>query len=129
MATIAATASYPQQNTVKFVWTPVRVTAGPVNDLGVDVPPNWHEYVDRNVQITGTVGAGFTMVIEGGRDGTNYSTLNDAAGTALSFSAVGIKQIQEVTPYMRPRITAGEVGVTSVTVSLIARRERDGEGM
>lgn len=92
-------------------------------DDGSPVHPNFLEHMDRNVQVKGTVGAAFNMVIEGGRDGTNYSTLNDATGTAIAFSAAGIKQVQEVPPYMRPRITAGEVDVTTVSVILVARRE------
>lgn len=98
-------------------------------DSGVAVPPNFAEYVDRNVQVKGTPGAAFNLKIEGGRDGVTFATLNDAQGVALDITAVGIKQIQEITPYMRARISAGETDVTIVTVMLIARRERGGQGL
>ena len=98
-------------------------------DATVAVPPNWSDYIDRNVQVVGTAGAGFNLVVEGGRDGSTYATLNDATGTALAFTAVGVKQVQEITPYMRARITAGETDVTVVDVILVGRRERTKEGI
>ena len=136
MSTIVPTVSYPSQNTVKFEWASLTtydsdpgVGVTEAWDDGTPVPPNWLEYVDRNVQVKGTLGADFALVIEGGRDGTNYATLNDATGTALTFTAAGIKQVQELTAYMRPRITDGEIDVTDVTVIMVCRRERGGEGI
>jgi len=75
----------------------------------------------RSVQITGTFGAGGTCVIEGSNDGTNYATLADPQGNALSFTAAGIEAILENTKYIRPRVTAGD-GTTSLTVTLLASR-------
>lgn len=136
MTTKACTVTRPHENVVKFAWAPLTTydsdPGAPVVeawDDGVPIPPSFPEYVDRNVQVTGTVGVNFAMVIEGGNDGVNYATLNDATGTALSFTAVGIKQIQEIPPYMRPRITDGEIDVTSVNVIIVARRERSGKGV
>jgi hypothetical protein len=100
-----------------------------VKDEGAPIPPNWMEYVDRNLQVLGTAGAAFSLLVDGGRDGTNYSTLNDATGTTIDFSGEGIKQVQEITPYTRPRVADGEVGVTDVNVVLVVRRERGGEGI
>lgn len=93
-------------------------------DVGTPIRIQLSDHIDRNVQVKGTVGAGFNMVIEGGRDGVNYSTLNDATGTAIAFTAAGIKQVQEIPLYTRPRITAGEVDVTSISVLLVCRREK-----
>jgi hypothetical protein len=76
---------------------------------------------DRSVQITGTFGAGGTIVIEGSNDGTNYVTLYNLQASALSFTAAGLKGVAEITRYIRPRVTAGD-GTTSLTVTLLARR-------
>lgn len=72
---------------------------------------------DRSVQVTGTFGAGGTVVIEGSNDGTTYKTLTDPQGNALSFTAASLEAIQEVTRYVRPRVTAGD-GTTSLTVTI-----------
>lgn len=74
---------------------------------------------DRSVQVSGTFGAGGTVVIEGSNDGTNYYTLNDLQGTALSFTSARLEGISEVPLYVRPRVTAGD-GTTSINVYLVA---------
>jgi hypothetical protein len=77
---------------------------------------------DRSVQVQGTLGTGGTVVIEGSNDGTNYVTLTDPQGNALSINAIGrIEAISELTRWIRPRVTAGDVA-TSLTVILLARR-------
>jgi hypothetical protein len=75
---------------------------------------------DRSVQITGTFGSGGTCVIEGSNDGTNYYTLNDPLGNALSATTARLKAILEVTGWIRPRISAGD-GTTSLTVSICTK--------
>lgn len=74
---------------------------------------------DRSVQVTGTFGAGGTIVIEGSNDGTNYKTLTDPQGNSLSFTSASLEQVQELTRYIRPRVTAGD-GTTSLVASLMA---------
>lgn len=75
----------------------------------------------RSVQITGTFGAGGTVVLEGSNDGTNYVTLTDPQGNALSKTAAGIEAIQEITRYIRPRVTAGD-GTTDLDVTMLVVR-------
>ena len=77
-------------------------------------------YADRSVQITGTFGASGTCVIEGSNDGTNYVTLNNLQGSALSLTSATVKGVAEITRYIRPRITNGD-GTTSLTVTILAR--------
>ena len=97
---------------VKFVW----VLTG-TND-GAPMP--FTQWSDRSVQLNGTWGGG-TVVWEGSNDsGTTWFTLNDAQGSALTKTADGLKTVVEVTELARPRAT---VGVTSVTVSCVARRQ------
>lgn len=91
--------------------------------LNTDVgdPQEFIEFADRSVQVTGTFGAGGAVVLEGSNDGTNYATLTDSTGTALSITAAGIKQITQITQFVRPRVTAGD-GTTTLVATLLARR-------
>lgn len=77
------------------------------------------EWADRSVQVEGTFG-GSTTVVQGTNDGANWQTLNNAQGTALSFTAGGMKQIVEVPERIRPLLSGG-AGAT-ITVTIIARR-------
>lgn len=74
---------------------------------------------DRSVQVSGTFGAGGTVVLEGSNDGTNYYTLNDLQGNALSFTSARLEGISEPATYIRPSVTAGD-GTTSINVYLVA---------
>jgi len=76
---------------------------------------------DRSIQITGTFGAGGTIVFEGSNDGTNYASLTDPQGNAISKTAAGIEAIAELTRYVRPRVTAGD-GTTNLVATLLVRR-------
>lgn len=96
---------------VSFSWA--LVTNG---DTGA--PMAFTQWTDRSVQLNGTFGG--TIVWEGSNDGTNYETLTDAQGVAMSYTANALKQAVEVTLYARPRVAAG---VTGVTVTCVARRQ------
>lgn len=76
---------------------------------------------DRTVQITGTFGVGGTVVIEGSNDGTNFETLTDPQGNALSFTAAGMEMVTENPLYIRPSATAGD-GTTDLTVTMVCKR-------
>lgn len=77
------------------------------------------EWADRCVSVTGTFG-GATLSVAGSNDGTNYYTLNNAQGTAATFTAAGIKQVVEVPMYIKPILTGGSG--SDVDVIMIARR-------
>lgn len=102
-------------STQMFTWTPLTTT----NTDGA--PVEWLQWADRCVQVTGTFGTGGTVVLQGSNDGSTWATLNNAQGTAASFTAAGIRQIVELPRYCRPNVTAGD-GTTSLTVSLVLRR-------
>lgn len=89
-------------------WTPVAT-----GDTGA--PAENYSFSDRSVQVTGTFG-GATCTIEGSNDGVNYSALTDTAGVALTFAAAGIKQVLQVTRYIRPSVAAG---AGSLTITLL----------
>ena len=80
-------------------WSPLATgdTGEPLQGVGLS---------DRSVQFTGTFG-GATVVLEGSNDGNNWVTLTDPAGVALSFTAAGLKQILQITRYMRPNVSDG----------------------
>lgn len=75
----------------------------------------------RSMQITGTFGSGGTILIEGSNDGTNYATLTDPQGNAISKTAASIEAIEEVTRYIRPRVSAGD-GTTTLVATLFFRK-------
>lgn len=82
---------------------------------------------DRSVQIDGTFGAGGSVSIQGSNDGATFYTLNDAQGAALTFTSAGLKQIVEVTRYIKPVVTAGD-GTTALNVSMLIRNVKTARG-
>lgn len=73
---------------------------------------------DKSIQVTGTFGSGGTVVLEGSNDGSNWETLNDPQGTAISFTAAGMYQVLENTKMIRPSVTAGD-GTTDLDVTMV----------
>lgn len=80
---------------------------------------------DRSVQVVGTFGGGGALAIQGSNEATpsNWTTLNDPNGNAMSFTAEKVEQVLEMTRWIRPAVTGGD-GTTSLTVTLFARRPR-----
>ena len=76
-------------------------------------------FSDRSVQVTGTFG-GATCTIEGSNDGTNWATLTDPAGVATTFTAAGLKQILQVTRYIRPNVSAG-AGTLTINLLIVGK--------
>lgn len=115
MATIAYEAVDLKSNLVSLVtWA----NLGNADD-GAPYETKWH----RDFCVTAVVAAygSATLVIEGSNDGTNYITLNDPQGNALSFTTglTKLEQLLEVPRYIRPR-TSGRTG-TDITVQLYAK--------
>lgn len=69
---------------------------------------------DKTVTVSGTFGAGGTVVIE--RDANN--ALNDAQGNVLTFTAPRTEAILENPERLRPRVTQGDAS-TALTVEII----------
>lgn len=74
----------------------------------------------RSVQIEGTFGSA-TVVIQGSLDGTNYQTLTDLQGSAISKTTTALEGIAEFTAFIKPSASGGG-GTQSVTVTLILKR-------
>lgn len=114
MANIAPTITYApggQRQLVAVSW------AMGIADTGL--PAELPAWADRSVQIEGTMG-GATIVFEGSNDGTNYRTLTDPQGNAISKTAAAIEQVTELSRYVRP-VTSGGTG-SAIVVSFLARR-------
>jgi hypothetical protein len=65
--------------------------------------PTW---ADRSVQVIGTFGT-TTVSIQGSNDGATWVTLTDTAAGALTFTSTGLRQILQVTRYIRPSAPSG----------------------
>lgn len=68
-----------------------------------------------SVQATGTFG-GSTVTLQGSCDGTNYFTLKDTAGTAISFTAAGGADFSTAVAFIRPASSGGTGDNVNVTV-------------
>ncbi len=76
---------------------------------------------DRSVQIEGTFD-GATVVIQGSNDGSNWQSLTDPQGNAISKAASALEAISELTRYIRPSVSGSVNGTTSINVYLYAKR-------
>jgi len=79
------------------------------------------DYPDRTLTITGTFGAGGSISLQGSNDGTNWFSITDPQGNAITKTAAAMELVVETPRYMRPIVTAGD-GTTSLTVQLFCRR-------
>lgn len=84
---------------------------------GTSLPqPN---FTDRAVQVSGTFGTA-SVSLNGTIDGTNYHTLTDPQGNALTFTSAGIKQISEAVRELKPVLSGGN-GTTDLTVTILMK--------
>lgn len=89
-------------------------------DTGDAIELPW--YADRTIQVVATNYGSATLVIQGSLDGSNWVTLADPQGNAMSFtSGVKMETVLENTRYIRP-VTSGGTG-TDLTVILYALRK------
>ena len=114
-----------------FISEPINTTSikrgqyQPMANGDSGVPFGFPDWADRTIQVFGTFGAGGTLIIEGSNDlgptPTNWTAMVDQNGTALSFTAAGVRLLNEEPLWIRPRVTAGD-GTTAITVQASARR-------
>ena len=83
-------------------------------------PIRTSQFAEMSIQLTGTFGAG-TFVLQGSNDGTNWFTLNNWQGTAISSTAALLKRVAEIPLFVRPNVT-GSDGTTSLVAVLVTRR-------
>lgn len=99
------------------------ISWGPMANGDTGKPVSRPALGDKSFQAEGTFGAGGTIVLEATNEPTpaNYHTMTDPAANVVSFTAASLKQVTEVSTWLRPRVTAGD-GTTALTATLIARR-------
>lgn len=108
-STFTSLENFYGNHVVIYTWAAMGLT-----DTGLPVSgPGW---ADRSFQVEGTFGAGGRVEIEGSNDGVNYRTLNDPFGNSLSVSSAGVYELTQISLWMRPRISAGDV-TTNITVT------------
>ena len=85
----------------------------------VCVPVKLPEFDPVAFQAEGTIG-GATVTLAGSLDGSNYHTLNDKTGAAISLTAAGMKSVEDHPMYCQPVLTNGTG--SSMTFSLLMVR-------
>lgn len=78
---------------------------------------------DRTVQINGADFDGATVIIEGSVEETptNFHTLTDPQGNAISKSSASLEAILENVTWVRPRLT-GAGASTDIDVTILSRK-------
>lgn len=70
-----------------------------------------------SVYLGGTFGGG-TTALQGSEDGTNYVTLKDINGTAVSATSAARFEVSSATRYIKPVQTGGTGDNANITVTL-----------
>lgn len=118
-----ATVNYTQQD----AWIGEHIyTWTPFTNVNLDGQPAQYQGAgDRVFQVTGTFGAGGTVILQGSTDGVNWFPLHKPDSTAISFTAAGLAAVLENCPYIRPLVSGGD-GATALTCQLATRRNERG---
>jgi hypothetical protein len=100
----------------------IKVTWNGLNNNGnIGVPVQMALHSDRCIEVRGTFD-GATVVLEGSNGGSGYYTLTNPAGSALTFTAAGLKQVVEGPQFVRPNVTSNINNNTAIVADLILRR-------
>ena len=101
MAVVAKSTTIPEKKVASVVWTPF-------NEADTEgTPENFARYRSVTIQVKGTFGSS-TMHIRGSADGSSYQTLRDKSGSnALTFTAAGVKELNEIPRFIRPELISG----------------------
>lgn len=70
-----------------------------------------------SVQVTGTFG-GATIVLQVSNDGTNFVTLKDSAGVAITFTSAGMAEFSTAALFIKPTSSGGTADNVTVTITL-----------
>lgn len=91
-----------------YLWSSVSES-----DTPTAAKPGSYSSLASSVQVVGTFG-GTTVTFQGSNDNTNWVDLKDINGTAISFAAAGMAQLNEACKYFKPKLTGG----SSVSVNV-----------
>ena len=112
MATIIPTTVEEQVRAAAYRWTDYSTA-----DTSTPIKVQNMQGLAGSVQVTGTFGSA-TITLQASNDGTNYVTLKDSAGTAISFTAAGMAEFSTAALYLKPTSTGGTADNVTVTVIL-----------
>lgn len=106
-----------------ITWSPLTTTNA--DGGAIEMPGS----ANRSIQFTGTFGTGGTIVLQGSNlaspvasTDTDWFTLTDPQGNAISKTAAGGEMITELTRWIRAKVSAGD-GTTSLTATLLVKRK------
>ena len=117
MATVAVSKQDQFNDIAVYTWAPLTTTNADGD------PVAFQGSGDRTVQVQGTFGSGGSVTLQGSNDGTNWRTLVDPQGSAITATSAILSAIEQCPVFVRPFVTAGD-GTTSLTVTLAVRRGR-----
>lgn len=106
----------PDESVVVCTWDGFAISG----DVGA--PINFSAWSSKTFVVSGTFAGTPTIVIEGSNDGTNWVSLSNRQGTAMSFTAAAMNTSQDRPVYVRPRMSAG-TGGAAVKVAVACHRE------
>jgi hypothetical protein len=112
MATIIPTTVEEQVRAAGYRWTDYSTA-----DTATPVKVQNMQGLAGSVQVTGTFG-GATIALQVSNDGTNFSTLKDGTGTAITFTAAGTAEFSTAALFVKPTSTGGTADNVTVTVIL-----------
>lgn len=112
MATIIPTTVEEQIRAAAYRWTDYSTA-----DTSTPIKVQNMQGLAGSVQVTGTFGSA-TITLQASNDGTNYVTLKDSAGTAISFTAAGMAEFSTAALYLKPTSSGGTADNVTVTVIL-----------
>jgi hypothetical protein len=112
MATIIPTTVEDQVRAAAYRWTDYSTA-----DTSTPIKVQNMQGLAGSVQVTGTFG-GATITLQGSNDGTNFVTLKDSAGTAISVTAAGMAEFSTAALYLKPTSSGGTADNVTVTVIL-----------
>jgi hypothetical protein len=112
MATIIPTTVEEQVRAAGYRWTDYSTA-----DTSTPIKVQNMQGLAGSVQVTGTFG-GATIALQVSNDGTNYATLKDGTGTAITFTAAGTAEFSTAALFVKPTSTGGTADNVTVTVIL-----------
>jgi P pilus assembly chaperone PapD len=112
MATIIPTIVEEQVRAAAFRWTDYSTA-----DDATPVKVQNMQGLAGSAQVTGTFG-GATIALQVSNDGTNYVTLKDGSGTAITFTAAGMAEFSTAALFIKPTSSGGTADNVTVTVVL-----------
>jgi hypothetical protein len=110
--TVVVTTDFLEEGVVLAKW-------GPLANGENGNPAQLRKWPTKTVQVFGTLGVGGSISIQGSNDGTNWVTLRDSLGVALTFTALGLRDILENCVHFRAIVTAGD-GTTALSAWIVA---------